>query len=82
MKKMNIYDVLAWIGLIVSAILIIWYILGNSPAEFFVIVSLLFVVYTKISSVENKVVENKINLKNHIDNCKNHIGEYHKNEKN
>lgn len=65
--KTNIYDVLTWIGLIVAIIMIIWYIIGDSPYELAIIVPILFIIYTKLSSVEKGVLENKINFKNHVE---------------
>ena len=42
---MNIKEILFWIFLIISVILVFWYILGNTPNEFIAIIKISYPIY-------------------------------------
>ncbi len=54
---MNIKEILFWVFLIISAILLIWYLLGNSPSEFFAIVSIILMLTFKVWSVSDRSIK-------------------------
>jgi len=55
--KMDLKEILFWIFLVFSLILIIWYVFGNSPTEFIALTGLIFTVLLKTWSVSDKIIK-------------------------
>lgn len=55
MNKNRILDLLAWLSLIIGIILIIWYIAGDSPLEYFLPLPFLSLLILKFWSVSNDI---------------------------
>lgn len=51
-----IKEVLFWIFLIISVILIFWYMLGNSPNEFIAIITIIFMMIFKLWTVSDRLI--------------------------
>ncbi len=60
---MKFIDVLFWIMLVVSLILVIWNVFGDSPTEFLALATLTVMVLLKVSSISDRVtkIETKFN---------------------
>ncbi len=54
---MDIKNVLFWIFLVFSLILIIWNVFGNSPTEFVALVAIIFTVLLKTWSIGDRVTK-------------------------
>lgn len=54
--KMDIRDILFWIFLLLSIILVLWAIFGNSPTEFIAIITLIFTLLLKIWSISDRLI--------------------------
>lgn len=63
MKRKDILNVLFWILLIIVVILIIWRIVGNSPTDFSIIVTALFMVLLKMWAVSDELKDFKHEVK-------------------
>ena len=63
---MNIKEILFWIFLIISVILVFWYILGNTPNEFIAIITIVFMVILKLWIISDRQIklEAKFNMLN------------------
>ncbi len=77
---MNIKEIISWILLLISVILVLWYIFGNSPSEFIAIISIISIVVFKLWAVSDRQIklESKVtilnnNVKNSFDNIKNDL---------
>ena len=53
----NIKDLLFWIFLIISIVLLLWVIFGNSPTEFIAIITLIFTLLIKIWSISDRQIK-------------------------
>ncbi|MBI2449702.1 hypothetical protein HYV49_05395 [Candidatus Pacearchaeota archaeon] len=53
---MDIRDILFWIFLLLSIILVLWAIFGNSPTEFIAIITLIFTLLLKIWSISDRLI--------------------------
>lgn len=60
----DIKEILFWIFMVLSIVLVIWYVFGNSPEEFLVLVSLMLTGLFKTWSVSDRVtkIETKFNF--------------------
>ncbi len=60
---MNIKEILFWIFLVLSLILLLWIVFGNSPDEFTFIITIAFTLLLKIWSISDRQIisEMKIN---------------------
>ena len=54
---MKIQDILFWIFLILGVILIVWNIFGDSPTEFFALLTLMFTLLLKTWSISNRTIK-------------------------
>ncbi len=61
--KIDIKEIIFWIFLALSIILLIWNVLGNSPGEFITIVAILLTILLKVVSISERLtkVETKFN---------------------
>ena len=73
--KIDIKEVLFWILLILSIILIIWNVFGNSPTEFIALVSLIFTLLLKVWSVSDKQIKLEMRFNALAKDFKEHIRE-------
>ena len=71
--RVNIKEVLFWVFLIISIILVLWMILGDSPSEFIVFVSVIAMMFMKISSISDKQVKTEIKTRNGFSRMKEDI---------
>lgn len=55
--KMDIRNILFWIFLIISMMLLIWNVFGNSPAEFVTLATLIFTVLLKIWTISDRQIK-------------------------
>ena len=53
---MNIKEILFWLFLIISVILVLWYIFGNSPSEFIAIISIIFMITLKLWAISDRQI--------------------------
>lgn len=51
-----IKEILFWLFLIISVILVFWYILGDSPSEFIAIISIIAIVVIKLWAVSDRLI--------------------------
>jgi len=65
--RINIKEILFWILLTASAILILWMIFGNSPSEFIAITSILFMITLKIWALNDRQMKSEFKVKNRFD---------------
>ncbi len=52
----DIRELLFWISLIFSMVLLIWNVFGNSPSEFIALVAIMFTILIKMSNMSNSQV--------------------------
>ena len=62
--KIDIKEILFWIFLIISAILLLWFVFGNSPAEFFTIIGLILMIVLKLWAISDRQLMTEIKIKN------------------
>ena len=62
--KINIKELLFYIFLILSIILLIWNVFGDSPIEFIALVTIMFSVLLKTWSISDRQIRAEIELKN------------------
>ena len=67
---MNIKEILFWIFLILSIILLLWYVFGNTPSEFFTIITIILMITLKIWSISDRNIRLEMQLKSLEDNIK------------
>ena len=60
---MNFKEILFWVFLVISLILLIWYIFGNSPSEFFAAISIILMLTFKIWSVSDRSIKHEMQFK-------------------
>ncbi len=53
----NIKEALFWVFLIISMILLIWNVFGNSPTEFITMVAILFTVLLKVMLISERLAK-------------------------
>lgn len=73
--RIDIKEILFWILLILSIILIIWNVFGNSPTEFIALVSLIFTLLLKVWSVSDKQIKLEMRFNALAKDFKEHIRE-------
>lgn len=61
--QMNVFDVFFWIFMVISLILVIWYVFGQGPAEFYTLLSLFITLVFKVSSMNREIGEIKTEIK-------------------
>ena len=71
--KINIKEILFWISLIIAILLLLWFIFGNSPTEFFTILSLIFMIVLKLWSISDKQLITEMRIKSGFENMKKDI---------
>ncbi len=54
---MDIKNILFWIFLVISLVLLIWHVFGNSPTEFIALAALIFTVLLKVSAVSDRLTK-------------------------
>jgi len=69
----NFTDILFWIFTILSLILVLWLVFGNSPTELFVSSAVLVAIFMKILSMSEKQVRLEMRTKNGFSNMKSDI---------
>ena|SRR3989338_10550229 len=55
MNKNTILNALAWISLAVAVVFVLWYIFGNSPTEWYLLLPLIFTILFKLVTISNDV---------------------------
>ena len=70
MNKGKLFDVLAWISLVVGIIFLIWYIFGNSPAELYLFLPFIFTVLFKLGTLSNDLAYFKGDYRGFKENVK------------
>ena len=58
--KISIYDILFWIFFIISIIIVLWYLFGNSPT---IEEALLILAISFLFKIQSVVIENKSEIK-------------------
>ena len=53
---MNIKELLFWLFLVMSIILLLWYLFGNSPTEFLTIISIILMIIFKTWSISDRLI--------------------------
>ncbi|MEK6914901.1 MAG: hypothetical protein AABW83_04585 [Nanoarchaeota archaeon] len=71
--KINIKEILFWISLIIAILLLLWFIFGNSPTEFFTILSLIFMIVLKMWTISDKQLITEMRIKSGFENMKKDI---------
>ncbi len=71
--KVDIRDVLFWIFLLLSIILVLWAIFGNSPTEFIAIITLIFTLLLKIWSISDRLIRQEMRFNALARDFKEHI---------
>lgn len=61
--KFDIRDVISWAALIFALVMLLWYVFGNSPTEFFTLVAILVAIAARMESIAVKMarVETRMN---------------------
>lgn len=54
---MNIKEIIFWILLVFSMVLLIWNLIGDSPTEFIALAGLIFTVLIKMSTLGERLVK-------------------------
>ncbi len=73
LRGINIKDILFWIFLALSMILLIWNVFGNSPTEFVTIVVILFTILLKVTSISERVTKIEMRFNHLARDFKKHI---------
>ena len=68
--KINIKDILFWIFLLIAVALLLWFIFGNSPTEFFTILSLIFMIVLKLWSISDRQLITEMKVRNGFENMR------------
>jgi len=55
--KFNIKEIVFWIFLVLSLVLLIWNVFGNSPTEFIALATLIVAVLLKVTSMSERVAK-------------------------
>ena len=63
MKRKDILNILFWIFLIISIILLVWYIFGNSPTELAITMTFLLTLLLKMWAISDNLNEFKHEVK-------------------
>jgi len=71
--KFNLKEAIFWIFLVLSIILLIWNIFGNSPTEFITMITLLFTVLLKGMSMSDKTTRLEMKFNYLVRDFKQHI---------
>lgn len=53
---MNFKEIIFWILLLISVILVLWTIFGNSPSEFLTIISIILIIVFKLWAVSDRLI--------------------------
>lgn len=63
--KFNWKEIIFWVALIVSLILLAWYLFGSSPTELIALIAIIFTVIMKMWSVSDRQIklENKLKIR-------------------
>ena len=69
----NIREIIFWISLIFSLILLIWNVFGNSPSEFIALVAIMFTLLIKMSNMSNNQVRLETRFNHLAKDFKEHI---------
>ncbi len=59
---MNVKEVIFWIFFIISLILLIWYIFGDSPTELITIITIIFTVILKMWNISDRNIKLEMKL--------------------
>lgn len=71
--NIDIKEILFWIFLIFSMVLLIWRVFGNTPSEFITLTSFIFTVLLKIWSISDRLTKLEISFKYLAKDFKEHI---------
>jgi len=52
----NIKEILFWVFLVISIVLLVWSVFGNSPSEFIALVAIILMVVLKVWSIGDKQI--------------------------
>lgn len=64
MKTNNIFNIIAWVLIILAVIFIIWKLIGGSPTEFSILIALVTGVLFKVMGISNDLSALKENVRN------------------
>ncbi len=70
---MDLKEILFYIFLVLSVILLVWYAFGNSPTEFIVLITIMFTILLKIWSISDKQIKTEIAFRYLAKDFKEHI---------
>ena len=76
MEKSKILDILFWIFLIISVILLIWAVFGQSPTELYVLLPILLTLLLKIWSINDRLLRLEINVSNKLNSLEKDLKEH------
>jgi len=74
--KPDFRDILFWIFLIFSLILIVWNVFGNSPTEFIAMVTILLTIFLKTWQISERQVKSDMRFGMLARDFRNHIQEH------
>lgn len=57
MNDISVRDVLFWMLLVISLILLVWNVFGNSPTEFLALTAMMFTIMLKVWSVSDRQIK-------------------------
>ncbi len=72
---MDLKDVLFWVFFVLSIVLIIWYVFGNSPTEFVTIITLILTVMFKMWSVSDRQIKLEMRFNTLARDFTKHLGD-------
>jgi len=72
--KTNIYEILFWIFLSISLFLLAWYIVGDSPTEFTITISLIVTLMLKVWSISDRQIRSEMRFNALAKDFKEHVG--------
>ena len=64
MRKISIKEILFWLFLVISVVLVLWTIFGDSPSDIFVSSAVIVMVVMKMWIMNDKLVRLEIRTKN------------------
>jgi len=63
MNKTQLFNIAAWVFIIIGVILLIWRTFGNSPAEFNILTALVIGILFKVMAISNDLTELRTSFK-------------------
>ena len=71
--KIDVKDILFWILLFLSIILIIWYIVGNSPSELAIMISIISLILVKMWNISDNLIRTDLKSKHGFNKIRNDV---------